>query len=748
MKTPKKTVVAGIILTFGALMFQAIWLGSLREVIAKSTDKRCKAMEELISAIKIVKMYCWESAFLEKIINFRKNEISNIKKRNYGGHITHRFLTSFGRILTVAVVLVSMATLTVSEFKSADIFVAQQFITDLNWNFGLLFWAVFLLREAKVSIERFQELMLADEKSLKEDKKSDKLEVSNITASWPKEEKSILNKVSVTIKPGSLVALVGQVGSGKSSFLSLLLNEMEKSGDLSCPTNIAYVPQEAWIFGGTIRENILVGRPFNSEKYEKVIEASSLVSDFSNFKHNDQTLVGEKGVTLSGGQRARINLARALYTDADLYLLDDPLAAVDTKVVNDLYENAITKYLEGKTRILVTHHVNLLTNADQIICLDSKSGEISFAGTYNQIKNSGDSFLKNLVAKNQETGKNDGEKKSKVSAKDVMQDEQTEFLLEEKKKTGTLGWQYFVDYFLLCGSKLHVFSWIILLIATIVSTVFTELQLANVGNTGDEIADSCFENAACNSSMYDQSEFMNTMYWYLGLIAMTIFLQVIAVVNFVNVTLATSQNTHDISVASVLRTSMDFFYENPVGRILNRFTKDTDVLDDELIGQTDEAVYLIIELCSILAITCISNWFAIILVVPMFAGVIYLRQMYVRTSREVLRIEGTLRSPVNTTITEAATGRMTINAYRIENFMIEKFNSAQNRNGSAWVLIKQLISWLQFRLDCIAVVFYGCAATMLIYLSLSEKFNDLFNLTPALIGLTLSKVGFSIIFAA
>jgi len=132
--------------------------------------------------------------------------------------------------------------------------------------------------------------------------------------------------------------------------------------------------------------------------------------------------------------------------------------------------------------------------------------------------------------------------------------------------------------------------------------------------------------------MYDEDDFMFVMYWYIGLIGLTILLQVVAVVNFVNITLGTSQNTHDISVASVLRTSMDFFYENPLGRVLNRFTKDTDVLDDELIGQTDEAVYCMVELLSIIAITVISNWFAIILVVPMFAGVIFLRQMYVRTS--------------------------------------------------------------------------------------------------------------------
>ena len=206
------------------------WIAKKRP---KSTDKRCKAMEELISAIKIVKMYCWESAFLEKIIKFRRDEINNIKKRNYGTHITHRFLTSFGRLLTVTVVLISMATLTVGEFKSADIFVAQQFIVDLNRNFGLLFWAVFLLKEATVSIGRLEELILADEKSIGEQKSSEStLVVDNVSAKWPKEDDLVLKKINLTVKPGSFIALVGQVGSGKSSFLSMLLNELEKDGSM------------------------------------------------------------------------------------------------------------------------------------------------------------------------------------------------------------------------------------------------------------------------------------------------------------------------------------------------------------------------------------------------------------------------------------------------------------------------------------------------------------------------------------
>ena len=593
---PVLTVVFGILIALGCLYFQATWLGSLREKIAASTDSRCKAMEELISAIKIVKMYCWESAFLEKIIGFRKEEIKRIKKRNYWGHATHRFLTSFGRILTVITLFVAFAFLNIEDYKSGDMFVAQTFISDLNWNFGILFWAVFLVRESKVSLDRVQELLLAEEKdifeSVKTNSDSGRIEINNVTASWPGTSESVLKNIDLKIEPGSLVGVIGQVGAGKSSFLSLLLGELKKeSADSSkiVPRNIGYVPQEAWIFGGTIRENILLGKPFNEEKYSEIIRVCSLVTDLKNFKNNDQTFVGEKGLTLSGGQRARINLARALYQNASLYLLDDPLAAVDTKVVNSLYNDAITGYLSTKTRVLVTHHINLLTNADTIICLHDN--RIIFNGTFEQMRTSQDPIVLDFMKSGSTKEKSKKVKETKTSvdsSETFLKENQTEFLSKEEKRSGKLGFQYYIDYYLLCGSKYLVLFWIFLLVCTIASSILTELQLVHVGNIGDGLAMNCTELSICEDMVLDNENMLNGMYLYVICISSYVMLQIISVLIYVNITLGTSQNTHDISVASVIKTPMDFFYQNPVGRILNRFTKDIDVLDDELIGQNDE----------------------------------------------------------------------------------------------------------------------------------------------------------------
>ena len=263
------------------------------------------------------------------------------------------------------------------------------------------------------------------------------ISIMNATAKWPGQYETAFSNLSIKIEPGSLVGVIGPVGSGKSSLFSLFLNELD---GYQCEFGeLAYVPQEAWIFGGTIRENILIGRKFDSKLYQSVVQVCSLISDFSNFPDRDQTLVGEKGVTLSGGQRARINLARAAYGDENIFLLDDPLAAVDTKVVNDLYSNAICGYLKNKTRILVTHHLNLLSNADQIICF--KDRKIVFNGKFEEIKYSDDEFLRKMINTDviEPVIESETEPNPKSTSADFIQDNQKEFLKVEEKKTGKLG---------------------------------------------------------------------------------------------------------------------------------------------------------------------------------------------------------------------------------------------------------------------------------------------------------------------
>lgn len=197
-----------------------------------------------------------------------------------------------------------------------------------------------------------------------------------------------MKDINVSLKVKTLTAVVGTVGAGKSSLLSALLGEMvKKTGKVNTYGTIAYVPQQAWIQNATLMDNILFGNSFDKERYEKIINACALKSDFDILPGGDQTEIGEKGINLSGGQKQRVSLARAIYADADIYLLDDPLSAVDSHVGKHIFEQVIGPkgLLKNKTKLLVTHAVTYLPQTDQIVVL--KDGLVSENGTYQELLN-------------------------------------------------------------------------------------------------------------------------------------------------------------------------------------------------------------------------------------------------------------------------------------------------------------------------------------------------------------------------
>ena len=216
--------------------------------------------------------------------------------------------------------------------------------------------------------------------------------VDNASFKWDKDSPIVLKNISIRVKRNKLVAIVGQVGSGKSSLLSALLGDLDKpKGTVNVSGSIAYVPQQAWIQNSTLRQNILFTNKYNEKFYNKVIEACALEQDLKILSAGDMTEIGEKGINLSGGQKQRVSLARAVYSNADVYLLDDPLSAVDAHVSRHLFDKVIGPegILKHKTRILVTHRASVLTNVDQIIVL--KGGTISEMGTFEElIANNGD----------------------------------------------------------------------------------------------------------------------------------------------------------------------------------------------------------------------------------------------------------------------------------------------------------------------------------------------------------------------
>ena len=213
--------------------------------------------------------------------------------------------------------------------------------------------------------------------------------VSNLTCKqYLREDEFILQDIDIVVPPQSLTVITGPVGSGKSTLLSAIAGEIPyASGTIKYQGSVVYLPQSAWVFSGTIRENILFGQPYEEFKYERIVEACALKEDIQRFPDGDLTIVGERGEVLSGGQQARISLARAVYADGDLYLLDDPLSAVDFKVGQHIFEKCMKDLLGNKVVLLSSHHQQHMKNAGQVIVLNK--GRVLEKGRFTELQEQG-----------------------------------------------------------------------------------------------------------------------------------------------------------------------------------------------------------------------------------------------------------------------------------------------------------------------------------------------------------------------
>ncbi|CAG2058954.1 unnamed protein product [Timema podura] len=271
-----------------------------------------------------------------------------------------------------------------NTISSDKVYSMAQFYNVLNLSLAIFYpMALSTGAEAMVSVDRIQEFLMQEEITPRKaipstvtqnGMKSCSLGVTikNGCAKWsPSDAQPTLSDICLHVKPGALCAIIGPVGSGKSSLLQAVLGELPlETGSLLVDSDISYASQEPWLFVGSVRQNILFGQPYEKKRYQEVVRVCALERDLQLFPYGDKTIVGERGVSLSGGQRARINLARAVYRDASLYILDDPLSAVDTHVGKHLFDECIGTYLATKTRILVTHQLQYLKEADMIVILN------------------------------------------------------------------------------------------------------------------------------------------------------------------------------------------------------------------------------------------------------------------------------------------------------------------------------------------------------------------------------------------
>ena len=285
-------------------------------------------------------------------------------------------------------------------------------------------------------------------------KSSKKLSVSGLTCKLhDNDEKNLLHDVSFEASEKPLTVITGQVGSGKSTLLAAIAGEVIKSsGNIICSGSIGYVPQTAWVFSGTLRDNVLFGEPYNEKKYSEVIDACALREDINRFPNGDFTFVGEHGVVMSGGQRARVSLARAVYANTDVYLLDDPLSAVDAKVSEHIFNQCICKLLQDKIVILATYAEKHMKTANQVVFLHK--GSVLGKGSFQELQNNVE-ILDSIADASGTTSKEElnavGRDKSKVTqpyCTPVVIENHDDILeiSEEEKATGTISFALYWDY--------------------------------------------------------------------------------------------------------------------------------------------------------------------------------------------------------------------------------------------------------------------------------------------------------------
>ena len=213
--------------------------------------------------------------------------------------------------------------------------------------------------------------------------------LENVVCSWSGNWNSpSLKSLNLSLDKGDLSFITGRVGAGKSSLLYAILREIPLiGGKISSVGKIAWVGQQPWVFSGTVRDNVLFGEPFDQNRYDLTLQACDLIKDLQRFPDGDLTVVGERGTVLSGGQQARVELARAVYSNADIYLLDDPLSAVDSKVGHDIFEKCINGVLDNKTRLMITHNHRALRDAKHIVVMEE--GSIVAKGDFSTLCSSG-----------------------------------------------------------------------------------------------------------------------------------------------------------------------------------------------------------------------------------------------------------------------------------------------------------------------------------------------------------------------
>ncbi|ALC40251.1 CG7627, partial [Drosophila busckii] len=788
----------GIAAVFGVafmLLFIPLqgWLGKktsqLRLRTALRTDERVRMMNEIIAGIQVIKMYAWEIPF-EQLVDFaRKKEINAIRHVSYIRGILLSFIVFLTR---VSIFLSLVGYVLLGAFLTPEVaFVITAYYNILRTTMTVFFpQGISQMAEAMISINRVQKYLLYEEtdvgdksldkslsatgsqlttvhshiESLKSDEAEEKLltptalpqinenailseakiSISNLKAKWDVNSPDYtLNGVNLRVHPGTLLGIVGRTGAGKSSFIQAILGELRaESGEIRVNGSVSYASQEPWLFTGTVRQNILFGQPMDKRRYGLVVKNCALERDFELLPYGDKTIVGERGASLSGGQKARISLARAVYRESAIYLLDDPLSAVDTHVAWHLFEKCMRGYLRDRIVILVTHQLQFLQHADQMIILDK--GQVSAVGSYESLRESGLDFASMLAEERDENGdersrsrsgsqsghgdQRRNSEQSLLSLADSCLEETTaaaQMHVQESQEHGNIGLGLYNKYFKAGGG---FFAFFVMMAFCMLSQLMASMgdyflsYCTNVSHNNTFVANTITNDTsttvappALESQLVTwlhqlgwpvDAEMLDT-YIFTAITITTVAVTLARSFLFFNLAMKASIRLHNAMFRGITRAAMYFFNTNPSGRILNRFSKDMGQVDEILPAVMMDVIHIFLALFGIVLVIAVVN--PLLLLPTFLLGIIFywLRTFYLKTSRDVKRLEAITRSPIYSHMAASLNGLSTIRAFGAQQVLVTEFDNHQDLHSSAFYMFISTSRAFGYWLDCFCVIYIG-----------------------------------------
>ncbi|PWN29615.1 hypothetical protein BDZ90DRAFT_230483 [Jaminaea rosea] len=783
----------------------AKYMRSLAERNMKVKDKRTKMMNEILTNIKSIKLFAWEEAFTKKLFEVRNGE--ELKLLRWAGAV-NAFFNFFWSAIPFFVSLATFITYSITSDKplTADvIFPALSLYQLLQFPLAMFAGIVTAWIQALVSARRLASFLDAgeldenarvvevneheeDPNAVAEPPTSAQrysqplVELKDADFKWAADAPMpTLQDLNLSVRKGELLAVLGKVGDGKSSLLSAILGEMYRSdGQCYVRGRTAYFTQGGWAMGATIRDNILFGLRYEEEFYQRVIKACALEPDFAIMQDGDQTEIGEKGVSLSGGQRARVALARACYARADIYLLDDPLAAVDAHVGAHIFKHVIGPegMLKSKARILTTNMVSFLPQVDQIVSF-RRGILMDERGTYDEVMaRKGDLYAlitglgKQSDRRQQETEQGNGNEDVEAGAKtpssqgdsDTLRgssEEELELKLsrrmssasmhrpktltrkqvkqetmrqlreaslrpaKEANAQGSVSWDVYKRYASSASaSGLALFGYFAAHIGTQVLQVGRDIVLKQWGSYND----------THQGGTPGDARFYLSIYAVVG-IGASIAVCIGPFILYVYLVIASARHWHDSMFHAVLRSPLQWFEATPVGVSLNRFSKDVNAIDETLPRVLHGFFRTLVVVAGVLIVISASVPPFLIAIIPLYFAYRAILRYYLATSRELKRLDAVSKSPIFSWFQESLGGLSTIRAFGQSERFIATNETRVDRNQQAYFPSVSTNRWLAVRIEFMGAMVILTASSLAVALIT----RNISGIDAGLVGLMMSQ---------